>query len=58
MHHNFNFQDVLTASARAGWAIEDVLPSGSALDYSRRFMPEALARTANLPSSTRRRRRC
>lgn len=52
MHHNFNFKDVLSASARAGWQIEDVLPPGSALDYSRRFMPEALARTAALPFLT------
>jgi hypothetical protein len=49
MHHNFNFKDVLTASARAAWQIEDVLPQGSALDYSRPFMPEALARTAAIP---------
>lgn len=49
MHHNFNFADVLDASARAAWEIEDVLPPGSALDYSRRFMPESLARTATIP---------
>ncbi len=48
MHHKFNFKDVLAASARAGWEIEDVLPPGSALDFSRRFMPEALARTADI----------
>ncbi|MGZ8359901.1 MAG: diiron oxygenase [Allosphingosinicella sp.] len=44
MQHNFNFRDVLVASARAGWAIEDVLPDGAELDYGRRFMPENLAR--------------
>jgi len=49
MHHNFNFRDVLAASARAAWQVEDVLPQGSALDYSKRFMPEALARTAAVP---------
>ena len=49
MHHNFNFQDVLAASARAAWQIEDVLPEGSRLDYSKPFMPEALARTAVIP---------
>jgi len=49
MHHNFNFKDVLTASARAAWQIEDVLPEGSALDYSKPFMPEALARTGKVP---------
>jgi para-aminobenzoate N-oxygenase AurF len=49
VHHNFNFKDVLAAQARGAWEIEDVLPAGSALDFSRRFMPEALARTAVLP---------
>lgn len=49
MYHNFNFKDVLAASERASWQIEDVLPAGSKLDYSRPFMPEALARTAAVP---------
>lgn len=49
MHHNFNFRDVLSASAKASWEIEDVLPPGSALDFSRPFMPENLARTAAVP---------
>ena len=49
MYHNFNFKDVLAASARGAWEIEDVLPAGSTLDFSRRFMPEALARTAAIP---------
>ena len=49
MHHNFNFKDVLAASSRAAWQIEDVLPEGSRLDYSKPFMPEALARTAAIP---------
>lgn len=49
MHHNFNFKDVLAASARAAWQIEDVLPEGSRLDYSKPFLPEALARTAAIP---------
>ena len=48
MHHNFNFKDVLAASARAAWQIEDVLPPGATLDFSRPFMPDALARTAGL----------
>jgi hypothetical protein len=48
MHHNFNFKDVLAIAARGSWEIEDVLPPGSALDYARPFMPEALARTATI----------
>ena len=46
MHHNFNFKDVLAISSRPSWAVEDVLPPGAELDFSRRFMPENLARTA------------
>ena len=49
MHHNFNFKDVLAISSRPSWAIEDVLPPGAQLDFSRRFMPENLARTAAIP---------
>lgn len=45
MHHGFNFRDVLAASAKAAWQIEDILPRGSALDFSRCFLPESLART-------------
>jgi hypothetical protein len=44
MHHNFNFRDVLAVSSRGGWTIEEVLPDGAVLDWSRRFMPENLAR--------------
>ena len=49
MRHDFNFKDILSSSWRAAWQIEDVLPVGAQLDFDRRFMPEALARTANIP---------
>ena len=49
MRHDFNFADILSSSWRAAWQIEDVLPAGAALDFDRRFMPEALARTATIP---------
>jgi hypothetical protein len=45
MYHNFNFRDVLASSAKAAWQVEDVLPEGARLDFGRRFLPEALART-------------
>lgn len=44
MYHGFNFQDVLASSVRGAWQIDDVLPPGSRLDFTRRFMPENLAR--------------
>ena len=49
MHHNFNFKDVLSIATRGGWQVEDVLPPGARFDYSRRFMPENLARTGFIP---------
>ena len=50
MLHRFDFEDVLATSVRSAWQIEDVLPEGSRLDFSRRFMPESLARTAAAPA--------
>jgi len=49
MYHGFNFRDVLAVSMRPSWTVEDVLPPGAELDYTRRFMPEALARTEVIP---------
>lgn len=46
MYHSFDFQNVLAASTRAAWQIDDVLPPGASFDFSRSFMPEAIARTA------------
>ena len=38
MYHAFNFGDVLASSVKAAWQVEDVLPAGAELDFSRRFM--------------------
>jgi len=48
MFHDFNYPAILSASSRAAWEIEDVIPSGARLDFTRPFMPEALARTAGI----------
>jgi hypothetical protein len=48
MFHDFSFGTILSASTRAAWQIEDILPDGAALDFSRPFMPESLARTGAL----------
>lgn len=48
MYHDFNYAAVLAASSRASWEIDDVIPKGARLDFSRPFMPEALARTAGV----------
>lgn len=48
MFHDFSYRAVLTASARAAWQIDDVIAPDAALDFTRPFMPEALARTAEI----------
>jgi hypothetical protein len=49
MFQGFNFEDVLASSARAAWQIDDVLPQGANLDFTRNFLPENLARTSAAP---------
>ena len=48
MYQKFDFAQILAASARAAWQIEDVLPTGATLDFERRFLPENLARIEDL----------
>ena len=49
MRHDFNFGDILTSSQRGAWQIDDVLPAGAELDFSRPFLPAMLARTRSVP---------
>jgi len=48
MYHSFSYEGVLASSQRAAWKIEEVLPDGASLDFSRPFLPETLARTAGV----------
>jgi hypothetical protein len=48
MYHDFNYEATLASSLRAQWQLDDVLRADQELDFSRRFMPESLARTAAL----------
>jgi hypothetical protein len=57
MYHDFNYEATLASSIRAAWQIEDVLPEGAQLDFSRDFLPEGLARTAAAPGLTAEQRR-
>ena len=41
MYHEFNFGDVLASPAKAAWQVEDVLPAGAELDFSRRIFPNS-----------------
>ena len=48
MYHDFNYQATLASSLRAQWQLDDVLREDQELDFSRNFLPESLARTAQL----------
>ncbi|MCH8615047.1 diiron oxygenase [Sphingomonas sp. SM33] len=48
MYHNFNYETTLASSLKAQWQLDDVLRTDQELDFSRNFMPESLARTANV----------
>lgn len=45
MLQQYNYQDILLASQRANWKVEDIIGGERKLDFSKPFMPESLART-------------
>lgn len=45
MFHDFTYPGVMTAASRSTWQLDDVMPAHARLDFTRPFMPEALART-------------
>ena len=44
MHTEFTYDAVLGSSSRAAWQLDDVMPLTAELDFTRPFLPEALAR--------------
>jgi hypothetical protein len=50
MYHNFDYEATLASSLRAQWQLDDVLREDQELDFSRKFLPESLARTAAVES--------
>jgi hypothetical protein len=48
MTHGYTYQDVLVASQRIDWRVEDLIGGERRLDFSKPFMPEALARVEAL----------
>ena len=50
MYHDFNYEATLASSLRAQWQLDDVLREEQELDFTRNFMPESLARTAEIGS--------
>ncbi|NNM75870.1 hypothetical protein HJG53_02980 [Sphingomonas sp. ID1715] len=49
MYKDFSYEAVLGSSERAAWRLDDVLGPDQPLDFSAKFMPEALARTDAAP---------
>jgi hypothetical protein len=49
MYRDFSYEAVLGSSERAAWRLDDVLGPQQPLDFARKFMPEALARTGAAP---------
>src|SRR5262245_50844212 len=45
MNHQYNYGDVLAASQKINWRVEDLIGGVKKLDFSKPFMPESLART-------------
>ncbi|QGN55716.1 diiron oxygenase [Novosphingobium sp. Gsoil 351] len=56
MYRDFTYPDVLASSERSNWRLDDVLGPNDRLDFSHRFMPEALARTDAAPGLETRQR--
>jgi len=50
MYHDFNYEATLASSLRAQWQLDDVFREDQDLDFTSNFMPESLARTAELTS--------
>lgn len=48
MFHDFQYPAILAASNRAAWQLDDVIGPDATLDWSRRFLPDQLARTDGL----------
>ncbi|HWA48879.1 MAG TPA: hypothetical protein VG742_11425 [Dongiaceae bacterium] len=48
MHQQYSFGATLQASQRINWQVDDIIGGEHRLDFSRRFMPESLARVEEL----------
>ena len=47
-NHGYSYQAALAASQKVNWRIEDIIGGDKRLDFSKRFMPESLARVESL----------
>ena len=46
--HQYDYRDTIVASQKVNWRIEDIIGGEKRLDFSKRFMPESLARVEEL----------
>jgi hypothetical protein len=46
--HQYDYRETLAVSQKENWKIEDIIGEDKQLDFSKRFMPEALARVDGL----------
>jgi len=46
---SYDYRDTLAASQKVNWRIEDIIGGDKKLDFTKRFMPESLARVEQLP---------
>jgi hypothetical protein len=47
-NHSYSYRETLAASQKANWRIEDIIGGDRRLDFTKRFMPESLARVESL----------
>jgi len=48
MEHHYTYSNVLAASERTSWTVEDVIGGDKHLDFDRPFLPDSLAQTAEV----------
>lgn len=48
MNNNYTYRGALETSERVSWRLEDIIGGDKALDFSKPFMPESLARLSGL----------
>lgn len=46
--HQYDYRETIVASNKVNWRIEDIIGGDKKLDFSKRFMPESLARVEQL----------
>lgn len=48
MENHYSYQNILSASERVNWRVEDIIGGDKQLNFSKPFMPEALAQLSGL----------